>query len=36
MRVITAEGFTGSYQSVTRHLREVRGPTRGPARRHRK
>jgi transposase len=31
MRVITAEGFTGSYQSVTRHLREVRGPTRGPA-----
>jgi transposase len=31
MRVIAAEGFTGSYQSVTRHLREVRGPTRGSA-----
>ncbi|GAC1591903.1 MAG: DDE-type integrase/transposase/recombinase [Acidimicrobiales bacterium] len=29
MRVIAAEGFAGSYQSVTRHLREVRGPTRG-------
>ena len=31
MRVITAEGFTGSYQTVTRHLREVRGPSRGAA-----
>ncbi|MGQ0678336.1 MAG: hypothetical protein ACT4OM_01530 [Actinomycetota bacterium] len=26
MRVIGAEGFDGSYQSLTRHLREVRGP----------
>ena len=25
MRVIGAEGFEGSYQSLTRHLREVRG-----------
>jgi len=31
MRVIAAEGFDGSYQSVTRHLRVVRGPSRGPA-----
>jgi transposase len=29
MRVITAEGFDGSYQTVTRYLRDVRGPTRG-------
>lgn len=29
MRVIGAEGFDGSYQSLTRHLRVVRGPTRG-------
>ena len=28
MRVIQAEGFDGSYQSLTRHLREVRGPSR--------
>jgi hypothetical protein len=27
MRVITAEGFDGSYQTLTRYLREVRGPT---------
>ena len=26
MRVIGAEGFDGSYESLTRHLREVRGP----------
>ena len=26
MRVIGAEGFDGSYQSLTRHLRDVRGP----------
>jgi len=26
MRVIKAEGFAGSYPSVTRHLRQVRGP----------
>ena len=29
MRVIRAEGFEGSYASLTRHLREVRGPSRG-------
>src|ERR1700730_8129499 len=29
MRVITAEGFEGSYQTLTRYLHEVRGPTRG-------
>ncbi len=29
MRVITAEGFDGSYASLTRHLRAVRGPSRG-------
>jgi transposase len=29
MRVITAEGYTGSYQSLTRYLHSVRGPTRG-------
>jgi transposase len=28
MRVITAEGFEGSYQSLTRHLRSVRGSSR--------
>jgi transposase len=26
MRVLRAEGFDGSYQSLTRHLRDVRGP----------
>lgn len=31
MRVIRPEGFEGSYQSLTRHLRAVRGPTRGKA-----
>jgi transposase len=31
MRVIRAEGFDGSYQSLTRHLREVRGPSRPQA-----
>ena len=31
MRVITAEGFDGSYQSLTRHLRSVRGPSRPKA-----
>lgn len=31
MRVIAAEGFEGSYQSLTRHLRGVRGPSRGRA-----
>ena len=29
MRVIVAEGYEGSYQTLTRHLRSVRGPTRG-------
>jgi transposase len=29
MRVISAEGYTGSYQTVTRYLHSVRGPTRG-------
>lgn len=29
MRVIGAEGFDGSYQTLTRHLRSVRGPSRG-------
>ena len=29
MRVICAEGFDGSYQTLTRYLREVRGPMRG-------
>jgi DNA-binding transcriptional ArsR family regulator len=29
MRVIGAEGFDGSYPTLTRHLRTVRGPTRG-------
>jgi transposase len=29
MRVIGAEGFDGSYPTLTRHLRSVRGPTRG-------
>jgi transposase len=29
MRVIGAEGFDGSYQSLTNYLRAVRGPTRG-------
>ncbi len=28
MRVLRAEGFDGSYQSLTRHLRDVRGPSR--------
>jgi transposase len=28
MRVIRAEGFDGSYASLTRHLRAVRGPSR--------
>lgn len=31
MRVITAEGFEGSYPTLTRHLRVVRGPSRGSA-----
>ena len=31
MRVIGAEGFDGSYPTLTRHLRSVRGPTRGRA-----
>jgi len=29
MRVITAEGYEGSYQTLTRYLHSVRGPTRG-------
>jgi len=29
MRVISAEGYSGSYQSLTDYLRAVRGPTRG-------
>lgn len=29
MRVISAEGYTGSYQTLTRYLHSVRGPTRG-------
>jgi transposase len=29
MRVISAEGYTGSYQSLTAYLHSVRGPTRG-------
>jgi transposase len=29
MRVITAEGYDGSYQTLTRYLRDTRGPTRG-------
>lgn len=29
MRVISAEGFDGSYQTLTRHLRGVRGPVPG-------
>jgi len=29
MRVIEAEGYEGSYQSLTRYLLSVRGPTRG-------
>jgi len=29
MRVIGAEGFEGSYPTLTRHLRSVRGPSRG-------
>lgn len=28
-RVIAAEGYTGSYQSLTRYLHSLRGPTRG-------
>lgn len=28
MRVLRAEGFDGSYPSLTRHLRDVRGPSR--------
>jgi transposase len=28
MRVLRAEGFDGSYQTLTRHLRDVRGPSR--------
>src|SRR5579864_726871 len=31
MRVLSAEGYDGSYQTLTRHLRSVRGPSRGPA-----
>jgi transposase len=31
MRVISAEGFDGSYPTLTRYLRQVRGPSRGPA-----
>ncbi|MCA1705092.1 MAG: helix-turn-helix domain-containing protein, partial [Actinobacteria bacterium] len=27
MRVLRAEGFDGSYPSLTRHLRDVRGPS---------
>ena len=29
MRVIVAEGYHGSYQTLTRYLHSVRGPTRG-------
>jgi AraC-like DNA-binding protein len=29
MRVIEAEGYEGSYQTLTRYLHSVRGPTRG-------
>jgi len=29
MRVISAEGYPGSYQTLTDYLRSVRGPTRG-------
>jgi transposase len=29
MRVISAEGYSGSYQTLTRYLHSVRGPTRG-------
>jgi len=29
MRVLEAEGFCGSYQSLTAYLHQVRGPTRG-------
>ncbi len=29
MRVIGSEGFEGSYPTLTRHLRSVRGPSRG-------
>jgi transposase len=29
MRVITAEGYDGSYPTLTRYLREVRGPSNG-------
>lgn len=29
MRVLRAEGFDGSYPTLTRYLREVRGPSRG-------
>jgi transposase len=29
MRVIQAEGYEGSYQTLTRYLHSVRGPTRG-------
>ena len=35
MRVIKAEGFGGSYPSVTRHLREVRGSRARPSGRRR-
>jgi transposase len=31
MRVISVEGFDGSYPTLTRYLRGVRGPSRGPA-----
>ncbi len=31
MRIIEAEGFDGSYPSLTRYLRTVRGPSRGAA-----
>jgi transposase len=31
MRVLRAEGFDGSYQSLARHLRDVRGPSRPKA-----
>jgi hypothetical protein len=29
MRVIAAEGYEASYQTLTRYLHSVRGPTRG-------
>jgi transposase len=29
MRVLAAEGYTGSYPTLVRHLRQVRGPMRG-------